>query len=229
MADQIRGLSSMATKGLLADLSVALWRDRALPVSFESAGGVEVLRNIRAGAAADLVVLGRKAMLDLDAAGVLEPGTLRALFVSDVVAAVPDDVASVSLSTEDDLRTALTNAGRIAYSTGQSGDALVALLERWQLVEVVADRLVQVAPGKSVGSVLAAGDADLGFQQRSEFSGIAGARVLGALPGEAASRSTFSGAVLARSTHVETAREVLEFMHSKEAEQYVHAAGMAIA
>jgi molybdate transport system substrate-binding protein len=229
VTQQIQGLSSMATKGLLADLCGALRRDRALSVSFESAGGVEVPRNIRAGAEADLVVLGKKAMLDLDADGLLETGTLRALFVSDVVAAVPENVASGSLSTEDDLRTALTAAGRIAYSTGQSGDALVALLERWHLVDVVADRLVQVAPGTSVGDVLAAGDADLGFQQRSEFAGVAGARVLGPLPGAAAIRSTFSGAVLARSTHAQTAGEVLDFMHSKAAEQYVLAAGMTLA
>ena len=49
-----------------------------------------------------------KRWLDLDADGLFEPGTLRALFVSDVVAAVPEDAASVPLSTEDDLRAALT-------------------------------------------------------------------------------------------------------------------------
>ena len=77
--------------------------------------------------------------------------------------------------------------------------------------------------------MLAGGDADLGFQQRSELSGIAGTRVLGPLPGEAAIRSTFSGAVLARSTNAETAREVLEFLQSKDAEDYVLAAGMMLA
>jgi molybdate transport system substrate-binding protein len=229
MGEQVRGLSSMATKELLAELSDAAWRERSLSVSFESAAGVEVARSIRAGADVDLAVLSREAMVDLDADGLLEPGTLRALFVSDVVAAVPDNTASVSLSTEDDLRRALITAGRIAYSTGPSGEALVDLIERWELADVVADRLAQVTPGTSVGRVLAAGDADLGFQQRSEFSGIAGARVLGPLPGEAAIRTTFSGAVLAGSTRKDSARKVLDFLDSKDAEQYVHAAGMAIA
>ncbi len=226
MGKPIDGLSSMATKALLADLSDALWRDRELLVRFESAGGVEVARDIRAGAHADVVVLSREAMAELDADGLFERGTLRALFVSDVVVAVPERVSSVPLSTEDDLRTALLNADRIAYSTGPSGEALIDLVSRWELVDAVDHKLLQAPPGTSVGSLLAGGEADLGFQQRSELSNLGGIRVLGALPGSAAIRSTFSGAVLARSANPETAREVLEYMNSTSAENYVLAAGM---
>jgi molybdate transport system substrate-binding protein len=229
VAERIRGLSSMATKGLLADLSDALRRHSSLSVHFEAAGGIEVARNIRAGAQADLVVLSVEEMSDLDADGLFEPGTLRPLFVSDVVAAVPEAAAAVPFSTEQDLRAALIHAGRIAYSTGPSGRALVDLIARWELVEVVEHKLVHAAPGMPVGTLLAGGDADLGFQQRSELSGLAGIRVLGPLPGAAAIRSTFSGAVLARSRSTESALAVLEFLESKDAEELVTAAGMMIA
>jgi molybdate transport system substrate-binding protein len=234
MAKQIWGLSSMATTRLLADLSAALQRHRSLSVHFESAGGIEVVRAIRAGAQADLAVLSAEEMLDLDADGLLESGTLRPLFVSDVVAAVredstPENTASVPLSTEEDLRAALISAGRIAYSTGPSGKALVDLIKRWDLAEVVAHKLLQAPPGTPVGSLLAGGKADLGFQQRSELSDLTGIRVLGSLPGTAAIRSTFSGAVLARSTNPESAREVLRFFASADAEERVRAAGMMIA
>jgi molybdate transport system substrate-binding protein len=229
VAEQILGLSSMATKGLLADLSVALRRQRSLAVRFESAGGVEVARNIRGGAQADLAVLSEQAMSDLDADGFLAGATLRPLFVSDVVAAVPDDVAPVTLSTEDDLRAALIGAERIAYSTGPSGTALVALVERWEISKIVQPKLVQARPGTPVGSLLTGGEADLGFQQRSELSEVAGVRILGSLPGAAAIRSTFSGAVLARSMNPEPAREVLGFLQSEDAEEHVLAAGMTVA
>jgi molybdate transport system substrate-binding protein len=226
---QILGLSSMATKGLLADLSVAWQRHSSLSVRFESAGGVEVARNIRGGAQADLAVLSEQAMSDLDADGFLAGATLRPLFVSDVVAAAPDGVAPKALSTEDDLRAALIGAERIAYSTGPSGTALVNLIERWELSKIVQPKLVQARPGTPVGYLLAGGEADLGFQQRSELSDVAGIRVLGPLPGAAAIRSTFSGAVLARSMNSELARDVLGFLRSEDAEEHVLAAGMMIA
>jgi molybdate transport system substrate-binding protein len=142
---------------------------------------------------------------------------------------VPQDAAPVPLSTEEDLRAALINADRIAYSTGPSGKAVVDLIERWQLAEVVQFKLRRARPGTPVASLLARGEADLGFQQRSELSALAGIRVLGTLPGAAAIRSTFSGAVLARSTNTVTAREVLRFLSSKDAEELVLAAGMMIA
>jgi molybdate transport system substrate-binding protein len=229
VAEQIRGLSSMATKDLLADLSDALRRHRSLSVHFESAGGTEVARNIRAGTQADLAVLSGDAMADLDADGLLRAGTLRPLFVSDVVAAAAEDAASVPLSTEEELRAALITARRIAYSTGPSGKAIVNLLERWHLVEAVQHKLVQVQPGTPVGVLLAGGQADLGFQQRSELSKVAGVRVLGPLPGTAAIHSTFSGAVLARSTNTESTVEVLTFLGSADAEEHVIAAGMSLA
>jgi molybdate transport system substrate-binding protein len=218
----------MATKSLLADLSEALQRRCSVSVHFESDGGVQVARHIRAGAHADVAVLSEEQMAGLDADGLFEDGTLRPLFVSDVVAAVSEDAASVTLSTEADLKAALLGAGRIAYSTGPSGKALTDLLERWELLEAVHHKLVQARPGITVGSLLAGGEADLGFQQRSELSDLAGIRVLGPLPGTAAIRSTFSGAVLARSRNKESARTALQFFTSKEAEKHVMAAGMTV-
>jgi molybdate transport system substrate-binding protein len=226
VAEQISGLSSMATKRVLADLSDALRRHRPLSVQFESAAGIEVARNIRAGARTDLVVLSAQEMSDLNADGLLQDGTLRPLFVSDVVAAVRDDATSVPIATEGDLRAALISSGRIAYSTGPSGKALVDLIKRWELVDIVSHKLLQAPPGTPVGSLLAGGEADLGFQQRSELSDLTGIRLLGPLPGAAAIRSTFSGAVLARSPHPESAREVLRFFESADAEERVMAAGM---
>jgi molybdate transport system substrate-binding protein len=219
----------MATKGLLADLSDTLRRRLSLVVDFESAAGVEVARDIRAGSGADLAVLSREEMAELDADGLFVAGTLRALYVSDVVAAVPARADPTALSTEDDLRTALGAARRIAYSTGPSGKAVVDLVERWGLAEAVSDKLVQAPPGLPVGRLLAAGEADLGFQQRSELSEVAGIRVLGALPGAAAISTTFSGAVLAGSTRLEVALVVLGFLGSEDVERQVLAAGMAIA
>ncbi|WP_375489373.1 substrate-binding domain-containing protein [uncultured Jatrophihabitans sp.] len=229
MPNQVVGLSSMATKDLLAELGDALRRDHSVSVSFASAGGVAVARQIRNGTQADLAVLDAATMSELADDGFFVPGTLTPLYVSDVVAAVPEGAPPVSISSQDEVRRALLDAERIAYSTGPSGRALLGLLERWDLRDVLAARLVQAEPGSPVAGLLAGGKADLGFQQRSELSGSAGVRVLGALPGSAAIKSTFSGAVLARSTQHGPAREVLDLLRADDAEVRVRAAGMALA
>jgi molybdate transport system substrate-binding protein len=226
----ITGLSSMATRVLLAELSDELWRTHELALAFESGGGVAVAQQVREGAAADLLVLAEDAMAKLDAEGHLVPGTLRALFASDVVAAVPMSGCSTDapgLDTEDDLRTLLVSAERIAYSTGPSGTALVDLISRWSLAEVLDDRLVQAPPGVPVGTLLAEGQAALGFQQFSELKDNPGVRVLGPLPGDARIRSIFSGAVLAHSGQQDAAADALALLAAPEVSPLVVAAGLA--
>ena len=52
----ITGISSMATRQLLAELSSEFTRQSGLPVQFESVGGVDAARRVQAGEAFDLVV-----------------------------------------------------------------------------------------------------------------------------------------------------------------------------
>lgn len=227
MVDQVRGLSSMATKQLLADLCVALQRDHAVTATFRSAGGVEMARQVREGVDADVVVLGASAMADLEAEGHLVRGTLRPLFLSEVVAAVPAGVSPPHLHTAEDLRAALLGAGRIAYSTGPSGTAVFALIESWGLLPLIRERLVQVPPGVPVGSLLAERQVDLGFQQLSELRIVPGVQVLGPLPETAAISSAFSGGVLTSSRQPANAGRALQLLAAPETHALVIAHGMS--
>ncbi|GAA4988449.1 hypothetical protein GCM10025734_14050 [Kitasatospora paranensis] len=141
------GLSSMATRQLLAELSAHIRRAHGTAVRFESAGGVEVARRVREGAEGDLLVLADDALARLAGEGHLLADTLRPLWVSQVVAAVPAGSPVPALDSESDLRAVLLAARRIAYSTGPSGTALVDLTARLGLSEVLAPRLVQAPPG----------------------------------------------------------------------------------
>ncbi len=227
MSDVIRGLSSMATRLILADLAGEIGRRHHIEVSFTSEGGVEVARKVRAGVQADLLVLGATAMRALAEEGLLVAATVRPLLVSQVVAAVPAASSAGPLSAETELRELLVAADRIAYSTGPSGTGLLVLLERWGLVETLRGRLVQAPPGVPVGSLLANGEADLGFQQRSELMDVAGIRLLGPLPGEAALSTTFVGAVLAGSAQPELARTVVGLLADPANAAVVESRGMS--
>jgi molybdate transport system substrate-binding protein len=228
MAETIRGVSSMATKALLAELC-GLLRNERLDVRFESGGGVEVERQVREGSSPDLIVLAAGALTRLDADGFLITGTLRPMFVSDVVAAVPSSNDLPAFGTEDDVRNALVSADRIAYSTGPSGTAVHELIERWGLIESLGERLIQAPPGVPVGALLAGGEADLGFQQRSEFSATGDVRVLGPLPGDSAIQTVFSGAVHRSCLDAATGGLVLDLIAGPGMRSAVQAFGMTSA
>ena len=86
----LRGISSMATRDVLADLAGAYRRRSGAEVTFESVGGVDAARRIEAGEPFDLVVLAADAIDKLVAAGRVVAGSRADLVRSEVAIAVRD-------------------------------------------------------------------------------------------------------------------------------------------
>lgn len=206
---RVRALSSMATRALLAELAGLVSAAGPAELVIESAGGVAVAERLRAGEVADLAVLASGAIEGLARDRVVRVESVRPLFVSEVVVAVPAGTGTPSVATVDALRSALLAAPRIGYSTGPSGDALLLLLAAWGLQDRLGERLVQSPPGVPVGRLLAEGGADLGFQQRSELVGLPGVTVLGPMPAGAEITTVFTGAVVAVAPQPDAARAML--------------------
>jgi len=205
----------MATRRLLADLVAAFAATSPdSEVLVESVGGVDAAKRIAAGEAFDGVVLASGAIDTLSAQGHVVAGSRVDLVRSPMAAAIPAGAARPSIETEEAVRQAVLSARHIGYSTGPSGDHLLVLFDRWGVGAVVKDRLVQARPGIPVASLVASGEADLGFQQLSELLNVGGIEILGRLPEAIQGTTTFSGGIARASTQVERVREVLAFMAS---------------
>ncbi len=226
MGTPIRVLSSMATRHLLNELAAAVGPWLGLEIVVSSAGGVDVARRVRGGEAADVLVLSRHALDALVPEGLVLATSVRPLFRSDVVAAVPEGSSVAALPTEQALRDEVRRARRVAYSTGPSGAAVLDLVRRWGMSDELEGRLLLAPPGVPVGTLLASGEADLGFQQRSELSGLDGVRVLGALPPGAEITSIFAGGVLATTADRQAANHVLDALGTASAGDIVERHGM---
>ena len=213
----LKGLSAMATREVLAELVASGGLPGLPPVSFESAGGVEVARRVRNGAEADLVVLAEHAISSLARDGLVVSSSVRRLFESEVVIAAREEGPAPDVSTVTALQSSLRSAKSVGYSTGPSGTGLTRMLDLWGLADELANRLILAPPGVPVARLLTDGVADLGFQQRSELSGAPGVRVLGPMPEGAEVRTVFTGAVLTRSTQPELALRTLSAMTSDQA------------
>lgn len=226
MASEISIISSMATRQLLADLG-RVWQQRS-PVSLhiESVGGVDAARRVRAGEPFDLVVLAANAIDQLIDDGHLRAGSRVDLVHSGVAVAVRKGAPHPDIGSADALRSAILCAASIGYSTGPSGVQLGKLFERWGITGQIASRIVQAPPGVPVGSLVAEGEIELGFQQLSELMGLPGVDVIGPLPDEIQIVTTFSAGIPNATRDGDAARALLDFLSSPDNNQIKRDNGM---
>jgi molybdate transport system substrate-binding protein len=226
MTLRIHGISSMATRLVLAELAGA-WRARSgVDVAFESVGGVDAAKRVQAGEAIDLAVLDADALEKLTATGRVVAGSQAALVRSGVAIAVRAGAPRPDVSSEEALKRAVQDARSIGHSTGPSGTALLKLFERWGILDALRPRIVQAPPGVPVGKLVADGTVALGFQQHSEMMNVPGIDVLGPMPPGCAIVSTFSAGLCAASTQPEAVRELIDFMQSPAAAEAKRRHGM---
>ncbi len=222
----LNGISSMATKALLAELSQMAHARLGIRLDILSIGGVDAAKRVQAGEAFDMVVLASDAIGRLAAAGHVLADSVADLVRSDVAMAIPKGRPRVDLRSEDDLKTYVLAQKRLSYSTGPSGVALAKLFERWGVQQVLAERIVTPPPGVAVASLVAKGEVDLGFQQTSEMLHVSGIELLGALPADVAITTTFTASVGIHCQQPDAVREVLAFWASADCDAAKHAQGM---
>ena len=219
-------LSSMAGREILAGLAAEFERTTGQAVRAEAAGGVNVVKRIQADEPVDVLVLTHDAIEKLIAEGRLVSGTRVDLTRSGVAVAVRAGAPRPRIDTPEELKRAVLAARSVSYSTGPSGVHLERVFEHWGIRSEIKSRLVVAPPGVPVGSLIAKGDVELGFQQLSELMHLPGVDVLGPLPAAVQIITTFSGAVCKQSTQPDAARALLRFMAAPAATPIKKSHGM---
>jgi molybdate transport system substrate-binding protein len=222
----LKGISSMATRQLLNEL-LALYADQGgCDLQLESVGGVDATKRVQAGEAFDIVFLASEAIDKLVLVGLLDATSKVNIADSGVAMAVCAGAPKPDVVDAEAVRAAVLAAKSISYSTGPSGVALAKLFEAWGIADQIKDRIVTTPPGVPVGSLVAKGEVELGFQQLSELIHLRGIELLGNLPDAIQITTTFSAAICQVSQHKTEAQALLAFLTSDQSTTAIRSQGM---
>ena len=182
------------------------------------------------GEAADVVILDGGAADALDKRGLLHTDSKIELARSLIGMVVPAGAAKPDIGSVEAFRSTLLAARSIAYSDSGSGTYLsTTLFPRLGVADQIAgkSRKVRGPPsGEPVASVVARGEAEIGFQQVSELIHVPGVTFVGTLPAEVQPIFSFAGALTSTVQQPEAASALIRFLASPEAATVISKAGL---
>lgn len=216
-AAEIRVISTRATEEIYRELVPEFERETGHKVTTIFTGTAEVKKRIAAGERYDVIIMIDTALEDYMKAGLVRPGSRVDIARSVIGAGVHAGLPKPDIASADAFKKALLDAKSIGYSTGPSGDYLLSLFERLGIADAVKPKLRQAPSTAFVGSIIASGVAELGFQQTNELSHFQGVDYVGPLPAELQEPTRRSGAIMTGAKDIEAARELLQFLTSPKA------------
>jgi molybdate transport system substrate-binding protein len=225
-AAEIKVLASGATKEACLDLIPAFERSSGHKVVATWAGTVDIKKHMAAGDVYDVVIVAAPEVEAFTAQGKIVEGSRVDLMKSSVGVAVRAGAQKPDIGSTEALKKTLLAAKSIGYSTGPSGVYMGSLFERMGIADLIKPKLKQVPPGERIGSVIARGDAEIGFQQVSELIHEPGIDYLGPLPADVNKVTVFSAGIHSRSHDAAAAKSFIEYLTSSAAVPAIKHHGM---
>jgi molybdate transport system substrate-binding protein len=189
-------------------------------ISFK--GGPQLAADIKQGAA-DLVITGTEQVDDLAKSGDVAGKTL--LMISKVGIGVKVGAPKPDVSTPEKFKAALLAAKTVGYSQGASGQHFLTVMQKLGITDQVKAKAV-VVQGRPVGAAIASGEAEIGVQQVAELRPVAGVDQFAELPGELQKQIPYSAGVSAKAKDPATARALVSFLGSAQAQDVLKRKGM---
>jgi len=225
-AAEIRVIASNAVRDALSELVPVFERQSGHNVTVILGGTIDIARRVAKGEVFDLVIIPASNIDDLIQQGWLRVGSRRDFVRSAIGVATRPGVLAPDISSGSALRASLLVADSIVLSSGPSAFYLLELFERMGITESIRSKMMQLAPGRSVGEALANGEGDIGFTQVSELLTVKGIVYLGSLSDDVQHITVFSIGVHTAGAAHEAARSLSEFLTSPVAEAAIRHSGM---
>jgi molybdate transport system substrate-binding protein len=178
------------------------------------------------GEAIDVVIMAGPALDELIKQGKVRPGSRVDLVKSSIGMAVKAGATKPDISTVEALKQTLLAAKSVAYSDSASGVYLsTELFPKMGIADQIKAKSKKIE-ADPVGSVVATGEFEIGFQQISELRPVKGIDIVGPLPPGAQRVTVFAAGIPTTAKHPEAARKLIEWLASPVAYSAIKKSGL---
>ena len=212
---ELKVLTSVALTSALNELAPQFERATGNKLTIDYGLIVDIRKRVLEGESADVIILSRAAMDELQKQDKLASGPITNVVGTAVSVAARSGASKPDITSIDALKQSLLAAKSIVYADpakgGASGVYFARVLDRLGIAEQMKSKTILV-PGAQAADIVAKGEAELGVAQASEIVPVAGAQLVGPLPGEYASMTVFSAGIGAGTKAPDAAKALVEFL-----------------
>jgi len=212
-AAEIKVLSTQATEQAYLELVAQFEKSTGHKVATVFTGTLNVRKRLADGEACDLIIM----------AG---PAIDEQIAKSGTGVAVRKGAAKPDIGSAEALKKALLAAKSIGYSTGPSGVYMLGVFEKLGIAGEVKGKLKQTPSGVFVGTLIASGETEIGFQQISELVHFPGIDYVGPLPGELQRMTVFSAGIHSGAKQADAAKALVKFITAPAAAAVIRKHGL---
>lgn len=229
MPAEIKVLSSIATREAYLELVPQFEQSSGHKVTTTWAGTTAIMQRMAAGETYDLVIISSSELDQLIGQGKIASGSRVDLAKSGIGIAVRAGASRPDVRSSEALKTALLAAKTVGYTSGPSGVYMAGLIERMGIADQVKPKHRTVPSGGTVGTIVASGDAEIGFQQVSELVHIPGIDYIGPLPADVQCVTVFSSGLQTGATQPDAAKALVAFLTTAAARTVMQKHGLETA
>jgi len=226
---EIKVLSSIATKEAYLELVPQFESATGHRVATTWAGTTAIMQRMAAGERYDLVVISSIELDELIRQGKIVSGSRVDLAKSGIGIAVRAGAPRPDVRSRAALKQALLAAKTVGYTSGPSGVYMAGLIEKMGIAAEVNPKHRGVPSGGTIGTIVASGGAEIGFQQVSELVHIAGIDYIGPLPPDIQCITVFSCGLQAGASQPDAAKALMAFLTTPAAKNVMTKHGLETA
>jgi molybdate transport system substrate-binding protein len=212
---ELKVLTSVALTSALDELGPQFERATGNKLAIGYSLIADIKKRIIAGETADVIILSRPAMDELQKQDKFAPGSIVNVAGTAVAVTVRAGAPKPDISSADALKRSLLAAKSIVYADpakgGASGVYFQQVVERLGIADQIKSRTILV-PGAQAADLVAKGEAEIGVGQTSEIVPVAGAQLVGPLPGDLGSVTLFTAGIGASTKAPEAAKALIQFL-----------------
>lgn len=229
---EIKIISTTAMKMVFEEVASRFERGTGHRLAVELGPSLRLETRLASGEAADVAIVTRDGIADLVVGGKIVAGSLVDVARSAIGICVAKGAPKPDISSADAFKRTMLAAKSVALSKpvggGASGAHMAKVFEQLGITQAMAAKSHYGAGGAAglAGLVVLRGEAEIGIQQMSELMAVSGIDVVGPLPPELQSVTTFTGGIPTGTHHAGAGRALLQFLTTPAVRGVIAAAGL---